>query len=66
MCFILKYSVFKKIQLCLICFKYKFQKFEEDMKYVNSKLKNIDTKLSSIHPTNNAYVSKLKGKLNTF
>ncbi|XP_060862265.1 metacaspase-2-like isoform X2 [Metopolophium dirhodum] len=36
------------------------QKFEEDMKYVNSKLKIIDTKLSSIHPTNNAYVSKLE------
>jgi len=36
------------------------------MKYVNSKLKIIDTKLSSIHPTNNAYVSKLEGKLNTF
>lgn len=61
-----KIQYLKKLQLCLICFKYKFQKFEEDMKYVNSKLKNIDTKLSSIHPTNNAYVSKLKGKLNTF
>lgn len=34
------------------------------MKYVNSKLKRIDTKLSSIHPTNNEYVSKLKGKFN--
>lgn len=36
------------------------------MKYVNSKLKMIDTKLSSIHPTNNAYAGKLKGKLNIF
>lgn len=36
------------------------------MKYVNSKLKMIDSKLSSIHSTNNEYVSKLKGKLNSF
>ncbi|XP_015363595.1 PREDICTED: uncharacterized protein LOC107161627 [Diuraphis noxia] len=38
--------------------------FEEDMKYVNSKLKMIDTKLSSIHSTNNEYVSKLKDTSN--
>jgi len=36
------------------------------MKYVNSKLKMIDSKLSSIHSTNNEYCSILKGKLNTF
>ncbi|KAF0747512.1 putative serine/threonine-protein kinase isoform X2, partial [Aphis craccivora] len=36
------------------------KKFEDDMKYVNSKIKMIDIKLSSIHPTNNEYISKLK------
>ncbi|XP_022168201.1 MATH and LRR domain-containing protein PFE0570w-like isoform X2 [Myzus persicae] len=40
------------------------KKFEEDMKYVNSKLKMIDSKLSSIHPINNAYDGKLKDTSN--
>lgn len=29
-------------------------------------MKMIDIKLSSIHPTNIEYISKLKGKFNTF
>lgn len=41
------------------------KKFEDDMKYVNSKMKMIDIKLSSIHPTNNEYISKLKDTSNT-
>ncbi|XP_060835044.1 putative uncharacterized protein DDB_G0286901 [Rhopalosiphum padi] len=40
------------------------KKFEEDMKYVNSKMKMIDIKLSSIHPTNIEYISKLKDTSN--